>query len=338
MQETFTFLGLSGYSYGLWVSLGALLSLCLMCFLGRRVLLPKGTVLVYGALAIPLGILCSRVVFCLCNLSLYTETYENPLLMLRIFDGGLSMTGALAGLVLAVSFTARLLKYPPGLLMDVMVAPLGLFIMLCRAAESFTPLGVGKVVEESAITTAAPWLFITEAAGVTVEYRLAVYRYEAAAALLIFILFFFPALRTRGKKHGIPGDAAALFFSLYGASQIALESLRDDGHLLFIFLRVAQVGAVLMPIVAATVFSRRYARIRGVDRRIVASWIIILLSVAACVLLEFSLDGRLSWGPPSILRDTLLEAALSIILFAVPFSLFRKLRNIVCEQRRVLAR
>lgn len=338
MQEVFSFLGLDGYAYGLWISIGALLLLCLMGVLGHGARLPKGTVRVFGALAIPLGILCSRGVFCLCNLSLFTETYENPLLMLRFFDGGLSMTGAFIGLVLAALLTARLLKISAGRLMDVMVVPLGLFIAVCRAAESFTALGVGKVVEESAVMAVAPWLFITETAGIAVEYRLAVYRYEAAAALLIFGWILLYALGMRKGKHVVSGDAALIFFSLYGASQMVLESLRDDGHLLILFVRAAQVGAALMPIAATAVFSRRYVRIRGVDRRIVTSWVIILASVATGILLEFSLDGRLSWGQPSILRDTLLEAALAVLLFAVPFSLFRKLRNTVYAQGRILAR
>lgn len=312
--------------------------LCLMGALGRGVGLPKGTVRIFGVLAIPLGILCSRVVFCLCNISLFTEIYENPLLMLRFFDGGLSMTGVLIGLVLAAILTARCLKTPAGRLIDVMTIPLGLFIAACRAAESFTSLGVGKPVEESAITAAAPWLFITEISGINVEYRLAVYRFEAVAALLIFIWIIFLALRTRKEKRVHHGDVALIFFSLYGASQMVLESLRDDGHLLIIFLRAAQVGAVLMPVAATAVFSRRYARIRGVDRRIVVSWVIVLLSVAAGVLLEFSLDGRLSWGQPSTLRDTLLEAVLAILLFAVPFTLFQKLRNTVYDQGRIMAR
>jgi len=337
MQESF-FLGVTGYTYGLWISAGALLTLCLMGALGHGAGLPEGTVRIYGALAIPLGILCSRVVFCLCNISLFTEIYENPLLMLRFFDGGLSMTGAFIGIILAALLTARCLKIPAGRLVDVMTIPLGLFIAACRAAESFTSLGIGKPVEESAVMATAPWLFITEISGKSIEYRLAVYRYEAVIALLIFIWILFLALRTRKERHVPGGDVALIFFSLYGASQMVMESLRDDGHLLIIFLRVAQVCAVLMPIAATAVFSRRYARVRGVDRRIVISWIIVLLTVAAGVLLEFSLDGRLSWGQPSALRDTLLEAVLAVLLFAVPFTLFRKLRNTVYAQGRILSR
>lgn len=321
MDSTFSFFGLTGYAYGLVISLATGFILFLMGVIGRRRGLPTGTVLVYGLLAIPLGLFFARLVFCLFNLPLFIETYENPWLMLRFFDGGLSMIGALAGLVLAAFLTGRLMKVRFGRLMDCFTLPLGLWLCALRAAECFTELGVGKVVEEGVITRAAPWLFITETAGIATEYRLAVYRYEAAAALLLLLFMVILTLRLRRSTDVPPGDASLLFFALYGASQMLLESMRDDGHLLLTFLRVSQVAAALMPIWATAVFTKRYLAIHGrADRRVIVSWLLILLCVAGGILLEFSLDGRLSWGAPSMLRDYLIMGLLCVILFAVSLS------------------
>ncbi len=337
MQETFSLWGLTGYGYGLWIAGGAALMLAMMGVIGYRYRMPIGTVRVFGALAIPLGLVCARLVFCLLNLEKFTETYENPLLILRFFDGGLSMTGLLIGLLLTALITARIMKVRAGKMMDVLAVPLGLFIAACRIAERFTTLGVGKVVEENAVTKALPWLFLTETAGVATEYRMAVYRYEAIVALLIFLFIFCLFLAFRKQKNVMPGDLALLFFSLYGASQVLLESLRDDGHLLITFLRIAQVAAALMPVIATAIFTRRYLRIRGkADSRIVLSWLVLLLCIGVAILLEFSLDGRFSWGNPSMLRDYLILSVVAILLFAIPYGLFQSLHRKIYAQGHIL--
>jgi len=248
--------------------------------------------------------------------------------MLRFFDGGLSMTGFLLGFIVAAYLTARICGVTFGKLLDAATLPLGLFLAACRAAERFTELGVGKRVEEGFLTGNAPWLFLTEVSGVAKEYRLAVYGYEAITGVLICLLMFRFARAVRKKNSIRSGDLSLLFFSLYGASQVFWESMRDDGHMLMIFLRVAQVFALLMPLVAAGIFSARYARIRGkVDARLILSWIALLLCVAAGVLLEFLMDGRLSLGIPSMERDYGLLAVICAALFAVPASLLSILRK-----------
>lgn len=323
MQMTFSLFGWTGYGYGLALAIAVLLQLLLMGVIAGRQRLPVGTVPVFGAFAIPLGVICARLLFCLINLSLFLETYENPWLMLRFFDGGLSMTGLFLGLLLAALISARLMGVKPGTLLDVMTLPLGLSLALLRAGECFTELGVGKVVEESALTQSAPWLFLKEQVGIVTEYRLAVYAYEALVGVLIFVVMLCVAHTFRKTRQLRAGDIALIFFSLYGATQMLLESMRDDGHMLVTFLRVAQVFAAAMPLIAMGVFTKRYIRMRGKgDKRIVLSWALLLLCVIAGVLLEFSLDGRITWGNPSMLRDYLIMAVLCVCLFIMPYSLF----------------
>ena len=139
------------------------------------------------ALGIPLGIVCARALYCVFHLSDFWETYENPWLMLRFFDGGLAMPGLLAGLALAAVISARLVKARPAAVLDLMCIPLGLSIALLRLGEQFTDLGVGKAVKEGALTAAMPWLFLQSRMGVAVEYRLNVWACEAVAGVLIFI-------------------------------------------------------------------------------------------------------------------------------------------------------
>ena len=61
----------------------------------------------FSVLAIPFAFLGSRITFCLSNLSYYLETIGDPLLMLKVWEGGASMTGAMAGVILAAALAAK---------------------------------------------------------------------------------------------------------------------------------------------------------------------------------------------------------------------------------------
>ena len=322
MDTSFAFLGLTVHAYGLYAAAAALLLLVPMGLLGRRNGLPAGTVRMFGLLGIALGVVGARAVYCVFNLPAFLETYENPWLMLRFFDGGLAMPGLLAGLALAALLAARLMKAQPGALLDVMCVPMGLMLAALRFGEQFTDLGVGKAIEEGWLTAAAPWLFEQSRMGVAMEYRLNVWAYEAAAGIVLFAATLLAYLWLRGRREARPGDTALCFFSLYGASQTLLESMRDDGHMMIVFLRIGQVAAALCVLIACGVWLARYTRICG--RANARVWLTVggmILYVAGVALLEFSLDGRLTFGAPSLARDYGLMAALCGMAAALACSL-----------------
>lgn len=308
MDSTFSILGLTIHGYGLCAALAAAALLLGMRLAGARKL-PDGAASVFTVLGIPLGVVGARMLYCLCNVSTFTETFENPWLMLRFFDGGFSLPGLFAGLVLAAAITARVMKTRMADVLDAACVPAGLAISLLRMGEPFTDLGIGKAVQEGFATAYLPWLFSKSRMGVAVEYRLNVWAYEAVAGLVIFVCILL--LR---KKLSQTSDHTALFFAaLFGASQILFESMRDDGHMLLIFLRVGQLGAALLPIIACAILSRRESRAVKA-----ATWAEVAVCVIGIVLLEFSLDGRLTFGHPTLARDYGIMAVLCAILFAHP--------------------
>ena len=324
MAETIHVLGITVYSYGLAVAAAALVLFVFMGVLMHRLRLPAGSAQIFGLLSIVLGILFARLFFCLFNLSFFLETYENPWLMLRFWDGGLSMAGALTGLVLAAWFTARLMSIRFALFMDILSMPLALFIAICRVGEMATDLGVGKIVGEGFFTAKLPGLFKVETVGIATEYRMAVFMYEFLAAVILMRLLLILSRKVQRQ----PGDTALIFFALYGSSQVLFESMRDDGHMLIVFLRVSQLFAALLPVIVTFILTKRYLRIRGnADRQVAAAWGVLLATIVVCVLLEFSLDGRVTIGQPSMLRDYLIMTVMCVLLFAVPYSLFLAIRK-----------
>lgn len=313
MTTTFSVLGLNGQMYGLCAAAAAVILMLGLRLTNRQ--LPKGTARLFGVLGMTLGIVCARALYCAVNWSDFVNNYENPWLMLRFFDGGLAMGGAVGGVLLAALLTAKWMKVSCANLLDAVCVPLGLAIAALRIGECFTDLGVGAVVEEGFATAHLPWLLLESRMGVMVEFRLNVWLYEAVAGVILFVLtaLFF---RSQNRRNG---DAALFFFSLYGASQVLLESMRDDGHMLVIFLRIGQVVAALLPLVVCGMVCKRVSR-----RHALIGWLVQLAAAAGIVLLEFSLDGRLTFGTPTLLRDYGLMALCCAVMAGVNLSMLRK--------------
>ncbi len=317
MAETFSVFGVQIYAYGLHAAIGAALLLFGMKVVGRD--LPKGTVSVFGVLGMVFGIVLARALYCAVNWNNFIYNYENPMLMLRYFDGGMSMVGVIAGLLLAAVAAAKFAKVRTAQVMDALAVPFGLLMWALRAGEKYTELGVGAAVEENFLTANMPWLFVESRMGVMVEYRLNVWRYEVLMAVVLLVVGIICWRKLRGHA----GDTALVVFSLYGASQILLESMRDDGHMLVIFLRIGQLAAFLLPLVACIILTRR-ARCKVC---VGIAWLLVVLCVAAVAILEFSLDGRLTFGNPTLLRDWSLMAAACAALFAAPCLLLYSARK-----------
>lgn len=295
MEASFELFGLTGHRLGLFAAAGMLLLLAVMLFLAGKRAIPAQNVCVLTLTGAVLGIVFARLLYCLVNLSDFIEAYENPWLMLRFFDGGLSIAGLLCGILLAVPVAAMLTGQKPAELLDLLCVPMGILFCALYLGQQDTGLGIGKVVEEGFATQNLPWLFLCERMGVNVEYRMLVYVYQAVFALLIALVMI-PLYLFRQCKPGFqPGETGLLALALYGCCMVVLESLRDDGHMLVIFLRIGQVTAALLPIAALIVFCKRYVRYAG--RKNAVCWLsslLILLFIAGIALLEFALDGRLA--------------------------------------------
>lgn len=339
-QSTFSVFGLTGYWYGLCACVSALAYLCVCCVLRYRRGLPLGTTRVYGLLAIPLGLLFARLFYCVINLGYFTESILQPWLMLNFWDGGLSMTGLLCGMMLAAFLASRILKARFGSVLDATMVPLGLLMAGLRIAEGFTTLGVGRYVEVGDAAAKWPWLFVTEQLGTTALTSLAVYRYEAVMGLFCFAVMLILSARRSRKTHSRPGDLAMISFSLYGATQVIMESLRNDGHMLMGFVRFAEICAIGMPILATILFSMRFIRMHGLKWQPVLSWIVMFACLALGVMLEFSLDGRLSIavsipGMSNLARDYIVMAIMCLALFLTPYRLWRALEKAAYHDHRL---
>lgn len=311
---------MSVFPYGLFAAAGVGCMLIAMLLTAPKRSFSKGTVTVFGLLAIPLSLVFSRLLYCVFQLNLFCDTYENPWLMLCIWDGGYSIWGVTPALLLAAWLTAKMQRCSFRSLWDCVSLSSALLFAMLYAGEGRAELGIGKVIDAGFLTSAFPFLVLEQKLGVNVEYRLIVYRLQCLACVVLFLVMLLS--RRKSKAEGI---LALRFWSIFASMQIFWESLRDDGHMLFIFLRIGQVAAGIVLLWVLIDLSRCY-RQAGLHMPWFV-WPVFVLCLGLIAALEFSLDGRLTIGTPSMARDYGLMAAVCVILAALPCLLTGKLNQ-----------
>lgn len=311
---------MSVFPYGLFIAAGVGCMLIAMLLTAPKRSFSKGTVTVFGLLAIPLSLVFSRLLYCVFQLNLFCDTYENPWLMLCIWDGGYSIWGVIPALLLAAWLTAKMQRCSFRSLWDCVSLSSALLFAMLYAGEGRTELGIGKVIDAGFLTSAFPFLVLEQKLGVNVEYRLIVYRLQCLACVVLFLVMLLS--RRKSKTEGI---LALRFWSIFASMQIFWESLRDDGHMLFIFLRIGQVAAGIVLLWVLIDLSRCYRQACLHMPWFV--WPVFVLCLGLIAALEFSLDGRLTIGTPSMARDYGLMAVVCVILAALPCLLTGKLNQ-----------
>ena len=286
--QSFPFLGLAVYKYGLFLAVASALWLLAAGFLAKKKNLPAGTVLQNGVLAIPMGLFFSRLLYCLVRLGYFLDTIGQPVAMLYFWDGGLSMMGALLGVSLAALITAKMKRIRFGELMDVLAVPAGLFIAIARLGEAYTVLGRGKSIEAQWMTDSA-FFGTQEAWG---NYY-AVFRYEAVMAVLLLCVMLCLFFGRRTRLTAKPGDLALVFGTLFGSTQVIAESLRDDGHMLWGFVRASQIISIFLPVTAILVFCYRLVMREGKNLRPFQCWLILAVDALVPISAVHVLAARL---------------------------------------------
>jgi len=231
---------------------------------------------------IPLAWICSRVVFCLSSLPYYLQTIGDWSLMLQFQDGGASLMGAFGGLLLAAFLVEKGQKLPAGTLMDAvgLGAPLGVIIeRLCEGPTG--SMGHGRQILSNLLLPL----------GVTDDLVHPVYMYEAiAAAVILIVLLVWLGRSSWQVKHA--GDVLLVFMVLFGASQVVLDSMRDDRHMLLIhFVHINQIIAIVLPVIALVIWTIRAMKKGMKKNQAIVAWLVTAAAIGIGIVQEFAVDS-----------------------------------------------
>jgi len=182
---------------------------------------------------------------------------DDPLAILRLWDGGMSFHGGLIGVVLSLYLFCKRNKLDFLRVGDLVavVSPIGL--LAGRLANFINGELWGR-------TTDLPWAmrFPSDPLGLP---RHPSQLYEAAGeGLLLFLLLLFLWTRTRLRTTR-PGMIAAIFFAGYGLARFLVEFVREpDAHLGLMAGLISRGQLLTLPMFAAAlvlfILSRRRAR------------------------------------------------------------------------------
>ncbi len=300
--EKFSVLGLQGYRFGLFVMLGMAAAAGVIAFLSWARRMKKGTAPLLTLLSILLGGLFSRLFFCLMNQEL--GAMMPPASWLRITGGGWSMTGVVAGVMLAAWITSLITRQPMGSLADPAACALPAFMALERFGES----GVPEFDFSRRLTTEllnGSFLTFGEYDG----YYLATWKLAGIVMLILLAVLILHMTRSRHE-----GDTCILFLILFGAVSVILESLRYDRFLSITFVGLQHVAAAVILCVGVVLAACRYVSQerngKGKKGIVPLAFGTVLAAAGIAVGLEFALD-RTSW-------NALLVYAVYILVMAVP--------------------
>lgn len=277
-------------------------SLIYVFFYGRKPEENKGALWAY-ILAVPLGLIGARLLYCLTDVVFYLKDIEAPAAMLKMWEGGLSLTGALSCIALAGVMGAKIANEKPLHVLNQMAPFLLLFAISVPAANTYIGAGWGPEVS-------LPLFFVN----VNHQKRLD----TAGLTVLILIALWF-VLEYLFRKKKLPQNRRFFYTALlFGCVMVPLESLRRDGHMVWGFVHAEMLYAMMIALPAGLVLAKKNRRIPLL--------IATALLAGAVIGLEFMLDR-------SAINDWLLYGVYLLCMAGYIF-VGLKWANTSCEQAK----
>ena len=236
------------YWYGIIIAAGFLLAVFYMLARAKDFGITQDDVLDMILWAVPIGVICARLYYCIFYWELYAD---DPISILYIWEGGLAIYGGIIGGAITLLGVAKRKKIPAPVLLD--VAGMGVIIgqLMGRWGNFMNREAHG------AVTDTFLKMGLQDASGVVTYYH-PTFLYESVWNLIGFI-----GLHLFSKKRKFDGEVFLLYVAWYGLGRAWIEGLRTDSLMLVpsIGLRVSQLVAgiaVVAGIAAEVYFTRKF--------------------------------------------------------------------------------
>ena len=227
-------------------------------------------------LAVPLGLLFGRVLYCLFSNDLLTGFSE----YLNLTNGGFGLFGVMLGVFIAVVLACRFFGCGhTGEMLDCIVPGGTLAIAIGRFATRFTSSEIGYPVNFKLFTV----YDVKENV-----YNLAIFDLDGIFEMIIFLIALFTFFYTR-RIRNCHGVTSLVMLALHGTNQVVMDSMRADPLMLGInnFIKISQIIGILCCISVLVYFMVITAKKDSFSRFHMISIPIILISIVFGVLGEY---------------------------------------------------
>ena len=246
-SATFTLFGHEFYFYGAIIAVGFLLAIWYCCkYTCPRVGVSSDDLFDALYAAVPLGIICARLYYCLTyhDAAGNNPYLEDPVTMLYVWHGGLAIYGGVIGGALGIFIVSRVKKIPMGAYLDASAS--GLLIgqlvgrwgnFMNREAFGWTE-NVDKVFCRMGLTVP----------GYETFYVHPTFLYESLWNFVGFVGLHF---WLKKDKRRFDGQAFVLYMGWYGLGRMIIEGVRTDSlWLVPDVIRVSQLLAAITLVAA----------------------------------------------------------------------------------------
>lgn len=201
--------------------------------------------------AILCGFIGARIYYVLFNLDYYLS---NPIEILKIWNGGLAIHGAIIGAVIAIFIYCKKHKMNLLEIVDICAPALIIGQVIGRWGNFFNSEAHGGVVTREFLEGLHLPKFIIDGMYIDGVYYHPTFLYESILNLICFIVLM---ILRKNKKIRL-GFITGIYFMWYGVVRFFIESLRTDALMLG-SLRMAQVISIIIFIIGLVliILSRR---------------------------------------------------------------------------------
>ena len=241
--------GFNIYWAGLFLAAGVIATILIAQYEADKKGLPADTAVDLCIIGIPLGVVFARIAYVLLHLSCFKA---NPLSALYFWDGGLSLYGAYAGVLLGVALYSLKKKLGFLRLTDLLVPGVLITQALALWGDFFDQIGYGTQV----ISRRLQWFPFAVRIENPDSIRYAVFFYEFVFCALLFAAIWL-IVRKKAKRDG----AATLWYLLiYPLVHGAFEMLRVDGTAQYGTFGTLQIVCAALSVLALVLLVLRARR------------------------------------------------------------------------------
>jgi phosphatidylglycerol:prolipoprotein diacylglycerol transferase len=243
--------------YGLIIGVGVLLGLLLAIRESERRGLHKELFIDLILFAVPIAIICARIYYVVFQWEYYSQ---NPGEIIKIWNGGIAIHGALIGSVLTTIVFAKVRNVSFWKLVDIAAPSLLLGQAIGRWGNFINQEAHGGAVTRSFLENMHLPPFIIDQMYINGAYYHPTFLYESLWNLLGVILLLL--LRKVNLRRG---EIFLSYLVWYSIGRFFIEGLRTDSLMLTETLRIAQVISLVLIVVAIALFV--YRRFSGLAKQ-----------------------------------------------------------------------
>ena len=238
--DSFSIFGLEIHFYGLFIALGMILGVTVVCLICKKRGLKVDDILLLALYAVPLALIGARAFYIIFETEGYTFVE-----MLQVWNGGMVLYGGIIGGAIGVVLYCLIHKKNFFLLADVAVVGLILGQAIGRIGCYFGGCCYGKVVTSESMQW-FPFASIQNDG----LWHLCTFFYEFALDMVIFAILFILIRKIQTK-----GIVLSIYFMSYGFVRFMLEFIRGDTVWTMGSLRVSQYISIILIVAGAALLT-----------------------------------------------------------------------------------